>query len=84
MMILAEKVSKSFGNKEALSEVSFHINQGEIIGFLGQNGAGKTTLMRVMTTYLFPSSGKMFIAGENTFLYDTLRFRRLQKHSMNS
>jgi len=48
-----------------LSEVSFEIRRGEIVGFLGQNGAGKTTLMRILTSYLPATTGEVIIGGED-------------------
>lgn len=60
-MISCDKVSKYFGDFCAVNNVSFEINRGEIVGFLGQNGAGKTTLMRLLTTYLSPSAGAIKI-----------------------
>lgn len=62
-MISVKSLTKSFGRKAALKNISFEIGQGEIIGVLGQNGAGKTTLMRILTTYLAPSSGTATIGG---------------------
>lgn len=62
-MIKAESLSKSYGSAAALKDVSFEIGHGEIVGFLGQNGAGKTTLMRILTSYLMPTSGKVTIDG---------------------
>ena len=59
-MISVQNLSKNFGKVNALKNISFEVSQGEIIAFLGQNGAGKTTLMRILTTYLSLSSGKVF------------------------
>jgi len=64
-MIYTEKLTKFFGGTQALKEVSFEIQKGEIVGFLGRNGAGKTTLMRILTSYLPASSGKVTIAGKD-------------------
>ena len=64
-MILAKGVTKYFGRVCALSNVSFEIEKGEIVGFLGQNGAGKTTIMRILTSYLPATSGKVIIAGSD-------------------
>ena len=64
-MIIAQNIFKNFGKIEALKGVSFEIGKGEIVGFLGKNGAGKTTLMRILTSYLPPTSGKVLIAGQD-------------------
>lgn len=63
-MITTNNVSKNFASFQALKDVSFDINQGEIVGFVGQNGAGKTTLMRILTSYYRASSGTVLIDGE--------------------
>jgi len=60
-MILLSSVSKFFGQKKAVDNISFKTKGGEIIGFLGPNGAGKTTTMRLILGYLKPSSGKISI-----------------------
>lgn len=64
-MISTSNVSKKFGSFEALKDVSFSIESGEIVGFIGQNGAGKTTLMRILTSYYRASSGEVLIDGED-------------------
>jgi ABC-2 type transport system ATP-binding protein len=56
-------VSRRFGSNQAVSDVTFDVEQGEVLGLLGPNGAGKTTTMRVMTGYLRPSSGRVVVAG---------------------
>lgn len=63
-MIIFKNVTKSFGEVQALKGVSFEINKGEIVGFLGQNGAGKTTIMRILTSYLPATSGEVIIDGD--------------------
>jgi len=62
-MIVVQDVSKFFGSFQTLKDVSFEIGKGEIVGFLGQNGAGKTTLMRILTSYMPATSGRVSIAG---------------------
>ncbi|MBA6390672.1 ABC transporter ATP-binding protein [Colwellia sp. BRX10-3] len=64
-MLTVEHISKNFGELQAVDNVSFEINQGDIVGFLGKNGAGKTTLMRIITAFLAPSSGRVFIDGDD-------------------
>jgi ABC-2 type transport system ATP-binding protein len=64
-MIEVEQLTKRYGPTLAVSDVSFQVQKGEILGFLGPNGAGKTTTMRVITGYLPPSSGNVTVAGFN-------------------
>lgn len=64
-MIRTENVTKFFGGTRALKGVSFEIHKGEIVGFLGRNGAGKTTLMRILTSYLTASSGRVTVDGQD-------------------
>jgi len=58
-------VSKSFRGLKAISNVSLHINQGEILGLIGPNGAGKTTLFNLVTGFLKPDSGQIKFSGYN-------------------
>jgi len=62
-MIDAKSVYKSYGAVQALNDVSFHVDAGEIIGLLGPNGAGKTTMMKILTGYLQPTSGTALVDG---------------------
>src|SRR5207249_770095 len=62
-MIEVQGLTKRYGPTVAVSEVSFEVRKGEVLGFLGPNGAGKTTTMRVITGYLPPSAGKVRVAG---------------------
>jgi ABC-2 type transport system ATP-binding protein len=62
-MIRAENVSKYFGAKRALGPVSFEIEEGETVGFLGLNGAGKTTALRIFACDLRPSSGNVSVGA---------------------
>jgi ABC-2 type transport system ATP-binding protein len=62
-MIEVSHLSRTFGRNQAITDVSFSIKQGEIVGFLGPNGAGKTTTLRILTGYLPPSTGTAKIAG---------------------
>jgi len=60
-MIVLSSVSKFFGEKKAVDNISFKIKKGEIVGFLGPNGAGKTTTMRLIVGYLKPNEGEILI-----------------------
>jgi ABC-2 type transport system ATP-binding protein len=62
-MIRAQNLTKTFGELKAVNDVSFDVGQGEIFAFLGPNGAGKTTTIKMLTTLLKPSSGKVQIDG---------------------
>jgi ABC-2 type transport system ATP-binding protein len=62
-MIRVEGLTKDYGSRRAVDNISFHAVKGEILGFLGPNGAGKTTTMRILTGYMPPSSGKAEVAG---------------------
>ena len=64
-MIKVESLSKSYGERLAVDDISFEIEQGEIVGFLGPNGAGKTTTMRAITGYLIPTEGEVWVAECN-------------------
>ncbi len=62
-MIEAAGLTRRYGDFCAVSDVSFAIEQGEIVGLLGHNGAGKTTIMKMLTGYLEPSSGSVSVDG---------------------
>jgi ABC-2 type transport system ATP-binding protein len=66
MSININKVNKFYGNQQALTNVSFSLNKGEIVGFLGPNGAGKSTLMKIITCYLEQDSGKVQVCDLDT------------------
>ncbi|MFC6176567.1 ATP-binding cassette domain-containing protein [Companilactobacillus huachuanensis] len=59
-------LTKKFGDKIAVNDISFNVKQGEVFGLLGPNGAGKTTALRMMTTLLKPNSGQVKIFGHDT------------------
>ncbi|MDI6732926.1 MAG: ATP-binding cassette domain-containing protein [Planctomycetota bacterium] len=62
-MIQVEGLSKKFGDFTAVDNISFRVDSGEIVGFLGPNGAGKTTTMRILSSYIAPTSGKASVGG---------------------
>jgi ABC-2 type transport system ATP-binding protein len=61
MSIIVNSVSKSYKSKKALNNISFSADKGQIIGFLGPNGAGKSTMMKILTGYIKPNSGEVFV-----------------------
>lgn len=63
MSIVVKNITKLYGEQRALNDVSFSIPSGEVVGFLGPNGAGKSTMMKVITGYLQPNLGEVFING---------------------
>jgi len=62
-VIDVQNVTKSYGAFEAVKDVSFSVEQGEILGFLGPNGAGKTTMMKMITCYMPPTGGTITVDG---------------------
>ena len=64
LMIEVKNLSKSYGDKKAVDNISFKANDGEILGFLGPNGAGKSTTMNILTGYLSSTSGEAYINGK--------------------
>ena len=72
-MIRVENLTKYYGKRLAVDNISFNVERGEIVGFLGPNGAGKTTTMRILTGFLAPTRGNVWVAG-----YD------MSKHSLEA
>ena len=66
-MIKVEHLSKSFGPKLAVNDVSFTVERGEVLGFLGPNGAGKSTTMRMLTGFIPPTAGKVTVGVLSRF-----------------
>ena len=62
-MIQVDKLARSFGTIRAVDGISFSVEKGEVLGFLGPNGAGKSTTMKMITTFLPPSSGTTKVGG---------------------
>ena len=63
MEVIVENITKKYGFQKAVDNISFTVNQGEIVGFLGPNGAGKTTTMKIITCYMPPNAGDVKIGG---------------------
>ena len=76
-MIEVKNVTKKYGNFVAVDDISFTINDGEIVGFLGPNGAGKSTTMNAMTGFIEQTTGEIIING-----FDTLKKSRKAKEQI--
>lgn len=63
IMIEVKNLTKHYGSKKALDDISFTVNDGEILGFLGPNGAGKSTTMNILTGYISATDGEVLING---------------------
>jgi ABC-2 type transport system ATP-binding protein len=64
-VITAEGLTKFYGERPAIEDLSFQIAQGEVVGLLGLNGAGKSTALRILSCLILPTSGKVTIDGED-------------------
>ena len=64
-MIRVENLSKHYGPVKAVSSISFDLDDGQVVGFLGANGAGKSTTLKIMTGYISPSSGNVYFNDQN-------------------
>ena len=74
-MIRVENLTKDYGSRRAISNLTFEAEQGEVLGFLGPNGAGKTTTMRILTGYMPPTDGTATVAGYDV-VNESLEVRR--------
>lgn len=76
-MLKLENVSKTYkGGKKAVKNIDLEIAKGEFICFIGPSGCGKTTTMKMINRLIEPSSGKIFIEGENIMKKDPVQLRR--------
>ena len=66
-MIKVENLTKRYAGQTAIQDLNFEVGKGEIMGFLGPNGAGKTTTMRILASFMPPSSGRASVAGFDIF-----------------
>lgn len=66
-MIKVEKLTKRYAGQPAIQDLTFEVGKGEIMGFLGPNGAGKSTTMRILSSFMPPTSGRASIAGFDIF-----------------
>jgi ABC-2 type transport system ATP-binding protein len=75
-MIRVSGLTKDYGSRRAIEDLTFDAHPGEILGFLGPNGAGKTTTMRILTGYMPPTSGKAEVGGYDV-VENSIQVRRL-------
>jgi len=76
MSIVVKDLTKTYNQQKAVNNISFSVDDGEILGFLGPNGAGKSTTMKIATTFLPPTSGQILINGIDV-VKDPLAIRRI-------
>ena len=76
-MMEVRNISKSYGTVRALSNVSFELERGRILGLVGDNGAGKSTLLKILSGDLQPSGGEVYIAGRRTRFKSTVDAMRI-------
>lgn len=77
IMMEVKNISKNYGTIRALSNVSFHLERGKILGLVGDNGAGKSTLLKILSGDLQPSEGEIYIAGKRTKFKSTADAMRI-------
>ena len=65
VMLQVNDLSKNFNDFQAVKNLSFTVNQGDVYGFLGQNGAGKSTTLRMLLKLIKPTSGEIIFSGTN-------------------
>lgn len=66
-MIEVKDLSKDYGQRRVISDISFKVEKGDVVGFLGPNGAGKSTTMKIITGFMAPTSGEARVAGFDVF-----------------
>ncbi|MBA7647522.1 Vitamin B12 import ATP-binding protein BtuD [subsurface metagenome] len=76
-MIRVENLTKYYGERLAVDNISFNVDKGEIVGFLGPNAAGKTTTMRILTGFLAPTRGEAWVADYNILSHSLEARRRI-------
>lgn len=82
-LISFKNVSKSYGNVQALAQVSLTLEPNKIYGLLGRNGAGKTTMLNILTNKIFPTDGQVLLNGENVTENDKAQAQIFYMSEMN-
>lgn len=75
MSVKVQQLTKIYGHQKAVDAISFEINTGEIVGFLGPNGAGKSTTMKMLTSFIAPTTGTASICGKD-IIEESLEVRK--------
>lgn len=75
-MIRFENITKVYDRKEVVSDISFEVQKGELVVLIGESGCGKTTLLKIINRLMKPSSGSVYINGENILEKDVIELRR--------
>ena len=75
-MIRMEHVSYSYGKKEVLHDFNLHVAEGEFLTVIGRSGCGKTTMLKLINALLEPTSGKVYVQGQNIAAVDHIALRR--------
>ena len=65
LILTTDNITKKFGSKIAVNNVSIHVERGEVYGLIGRNGAGKTTLLKMLANLTVPTSGRYSLIGAN-------------------
>src|SRR5947199_5305779 len=76
-VIRVEHIEKSYGAVKALRDINMHLIKGEVLGLLGDNGAGKSTLIKILTGFVQPDDGKIFVNGQEVKLRSVTHARSL-------
>ena len=76
-VIRAEHLVKSYGAVKALRDINMHLRKGEVLGLVGDNGAGKSTLIKILTGFVQPDDGKIFVNGQEVKLHSVTHARSL-------
>ncbi len=76
-VIRAEHIVKSYGAVKALRDINMHLMKGEVLGLVGDNGAGKSTLIKILTGFVQPDDGKIFVNGQEVKLRSVTHARSL-------
>ena len=78
-MIKIENLTKHYGDVKAVKSISFDLEDTQIVGFLGANGAGKSTTLKMMTGYLTPTNGNVYVDNKNIIDHSIEDFKSVQE-----